>query len=209
MAEAPDDSFLLILLDDVGAAIARRKMDDTQATRRDMIRTAFAAIEGLVWIFREHVIDTAENTYGLEDDEKLILQERQLTVSEQGRITEHLRFLPLTTTIRFIARIAGRLNGVDHFDFGGSGWEGFRKAIGIRNRITHPKSSDDLHVSESDVDQVMNALYWFFEKLTEIKGHSLETHKRYLGQLEDLLERLKSGDPEMKAFYDAVRESKF
>jgi hypothetical protein len=207
MAEELDDSFMLILLNDVGAAISRRKIDDNQATRRDMIRTAFAAIEGMVWIFREHVIDTAENTYGLECDEKLILQERQLSVSEQGKITEQPRYLPLTTTIRFIARIANRLNGIDHFDFGASEWEGFRKAIGIRNRITHPKSADDLHVRKADVQQVMNALSWFLEKLTEILAQSVMTQKRYLGQLKDVFEKLKAGDPEITALYNAVRDS--
>lgn len=206
MDVARDDSFLQILLNDVGAAISRRETDDTQATRRDMIRTAFAAIEGMVWIFREHVIDTAEHTYGLEEDEKLLLQERQLSVSEQGKITEQPRFLPLTTTVRFIARISSRLNGVDHFDFGASEWEGFRTAIGIRNRITHPKSSDDLHVSKSDVDEVMSALYWFLEKLTDVMAGSVETQKSYLGQFKEVLEKLKAGDPEMRALYKAVRD---
>ncbi|TAD83881.1 MAG: hypothetical protein EAY70_01665 [Sphingomonadales bacterium] len=207
MAKTRDDSFMLILLNDVGAAISRRKMDDNQATRRDMIRTACAAIEGMVWIFREHVIDTADSTYGLEGDEKLILQERQLSVSEQGKITEQPRYLPLTTTIRFIARIANRLNDIDHFDFGASEWEGFRKAIEIRNRITHPKSADDLHVSKTDVEQVMNALSWFLEKLTEILAQSLVTQKRYLGQFKDFFEELKAGDPEITALYNAVRDN--
>jgi hypothetical protein len=206
MAEAPEDSFLLILLNDVGAAISRRKADDTQATRRDTIRTALAAIEGMVWIFREHVIDTAESTYGLENDEKLILQERQLSVSEQGKITEQLRFLPLATTVRFIARIASRLNGVEHFNFGAAEWDGFRKAIGIRNRITHPKSSRDLHVSKADVQAVTDALFWFLEGLTEIRAQSVETQKRYLGQFKEVLEKLKEGDPEMTALYKAVRD---
>lgn len=206
MADAPDDSFLLILLNDVGAAISRRKANDTQATRRDTVRTAFAAIEGVVWIFREHVIDTAESTYGLEDDEKSILQERQLSVSEQGKITEQPRYLPLTATVRFIARIAGRLNEVDHFDFGTSEWDGFRKAIAVRNRITHPKSSHDLHVSKADVDEVTNALFWFLERLTEIMAQSVETEKRYLGQYREVFEKLKAGDLEMTALYEAVRD---
>jgi hypothetical protein len=206
MAEVFDNNFLLILLHDVGAAISRREIDDTQSTRRDTIRTAFAAIEGMVWIFREHVIGTAEGTYGLEDNEKLILQERQLSVSEQGKITQQSRYLPLPTTVRFIARIASRLNGVDHFDFGESDWEGFRQAISIRNRITHPKSAEDMHVSNADVEQVFDALYWFFEKLTEVMAKSVETQKRYLGEFKDVFEKLQSGDPEMKALYQAIRD---
>jgi len=47
-----DDSFLKTLIQDIGAALSRNEAADNQASRRDTIRTAFAVIEGLVWIFR-------------------------------------------------------------------------------------------------------------------------------------------------------------
>jgi len=206
MAESQSDSFFLTLLKDVSIALSRQESADNQITRRDMIRTAFAAIEGLVWIFREEIVDTAESTYGLEDDERSILRERQLAVSDQGKITVQSRCLPLTTTIRFVARIASRINGFEHFEFGGTEWDNFRRAIVVRNRITHPKSANDLFVSKADVEQVTNALFWFLGKHVEVLTQTVETRKSYLGEFDEVLEKLKSGDPEVTSLYNALRQ---
>jgi hypothetical protein len=206
MEQTHDDSFLKTLLQDIGAALSRNEIANNQASRRDTIRTAFAVIEGLVWIFREEIAATAEQTYGLDDDENTVLQERQLSVSEQGKISAQARYLPLTTTIRFVARIASRITGAEHFDFGGADWDNFRKALSIRHRITHPKSANDLHVSNGDVEQVTSALFWFLEMHAKVLGQTVETHKRYLGQLDEVLEKLKEGNPEMTALYNTLRE---
>lgn len=207
MIPSCSDSFFLTLIRDVSVALSRQEGADNQATRRDLIRTTFAAIEGLVWIFREEIVDTAQSTYGLGNDEKSILQERQLSVTEQGKISSQSRYLSLVTTIRFVARIASRINGIEHFDFGEAEWDSFRKAIAVRNRITHPKSVDDLHVSKADVDQVTKALFWFLGKHTEVLAQTVETRKSYLGEFEEVLEKLKSGDPELTALYNALRQS--
>lgn len=206
MDQTHGDSFLKILIQDIGAALSRNEVANNQASRRDTIRTAFAVIEGLVWIFREEITETAEQTYGLDDDEKSILQERQLLVSEQGKISAQARYLPLTTTIRLLARIASRINGVEHFDFGGADWDNFRKAISIRHRVTHPKSAIDLHVSNADVEQVTSALFWLLDMHAKVLGQTVATHKRYLGELDDVLEKLKEGDAEMIALYNAIRD---
>lgn len=207
MAEAPEESFFLILVSDVGVALARNESDDSQATRRDLIRTAFAAIEGLVWIFREQVVASAEETYGLDDGEQEVLQERQLSVSEQGKVSSQSRFLGLIPTIRLVARIASRINRADHFDFGSREWDGFRKAIAIRNRITHPKSANDLHLSKADVDQVTRALFWFLKFHSDTMAAMVDVHRAFLGDMNDLLERLKTGDPEASALYQHFREN--
>lgn len=200
-----DDSFLKTLIQDIGAALSRNEAADNQASRRDTIRTAFAVIEGLVWIFREEIVATAEQTYGLDDDEKSVLQERQLSVSNVGKISAQARFLPLTTTIRLVARIASRINGIEHFDFGGADWDNFRQAISIRHRVTHPKSANDLHVSNADVELVTGALFWFLDMHAKVLGQTVETHKRYLGQLDEVFEKLKEGDPEITGLYNALR----
>lgn len=207
MASNEPDNFLNILVKDVAVSMSRKAASDTQVTRRDLIRTAFAAIEGLVWIFREEVIDAAESTYGLEDDEKAIFEERQLSITEQGKISAQSRFISLASTIRLVARIASRINEADDVDFSGRDWDRFRKAIAVRNRITHPKSVGDLHVTEDDVDQVTNALFWFLERHTDVLARTVTTRKSHLGQFKDVLHKLESDDPEITALYDALRQS--
>ena len=206
MIETQGDSFFSLVIMDASTAISRNLRVDDQATRRDVIRTAFAAIEGLVWILRVEVVDAAEATYGLDDDERAILRERQLTVSEQGKIVSQTRYLTLTATIRLVARIASRLNGCEHFDFGGHEWERFRAALSIRNRITHPKCLDDLEVSKADVSKVTGAFFWLLDRLVEVLSQAVQTRKAYLSEFDDLLEKLKSGDPEVTALYNVLRD---
>jgi len=112
----------------------------------------------------------------------------------------------LTTTIRLVARIASRINGIEHFDFGGADWDNFRQAISIRHRVTHPKSANDLHVSNADVEQATGALFWFLDMHAKVLGQTVETHKLYLGQLDEVFEKLKEGDPEITGLYNALRE---
>jgi len=206
MTEAQGDSFFYTLIKDASTAMSRNLSADNQATRRDAIRTVFAAIEGLVWIFRVEVVDAAEATCGLDDDEKSILRERQLAVSEKGQIVSQIRFLTLIATIRFVARIASRINGCDHFDFGGHEWERFRTAIAIRNRITHPKSADDLHVSKDDVSKVTGAFFWLLDRHVEVLSQAVQTRKAYLGEFDEILEKLKGGDPEVTELYNSLRD---
>jgi hypothetical protein len=206
MIETHRDSFFGLIIEDASTAISRNLRVDDQATRRDVIRTAFAAIEGLVWILRVEVVDAAEATYGLDDDERAILRERQLTVSEQGKVISQTRYLTLTATIRLVARIASRVNGHEHFNFGGHEWERFRAAMAIRNRITHPKCADDLEVSKADVSKVTGAFFWLLDRLVEVLSQSVQTRKEYLSEYGELLEKLQSGDPEVTALYDALRD---
>jgi hypothetical protein len=53
------EDFLGILLHDVLQSMQRRTASDTQASRRDLIRTMFAAIEGASWEYRKRVRDIA------------------------------------------------------------------------------------------------------------------------------------------------------
>ena len=41
------------------------------------------------------------------------------------------------------------------------GWQEFQDAIKTRNRITHPKTKDDLSVSQEDYDTVIRGFQWF------------------------------------------------
>jgi hypothetical protein len=45
-------------------------------------------------------------------------------------------------------------------DVGGSEWQSFLEAIKVRNRITHPKKTADLVVSQDDLKNVIKTFEW-------------------------------------------------
>jgi hypothetical protein len=204
MTESTEDSFLVALVSDVQASLRRQSVLDNQGTRRDVTRTTFAAIEGLVWGFREEIIDAAVSTYGLEEAEKAVLSETTFSLSDNGKISEKPTFNSLVATLRLCSRIAHRINSKVDIEFSDKEWNYLLEAKKIRNRVTHPKSLDDLHLSQVDVLRTVEAFHWLFEKLTDVLETTIQTRSSYLGSFEDVLSKLKDGDPEVTNLYNAL-----
>jgi hypothetical protein len=207
MDDVVEENFTSILLSDVIAAFDRHHESGSQANKREFIRTAFAAIEGLTWIFREHAIETAQHTAQLKRDEEIALSEISYQISESGRITRQQRYLPLLATIRLTARIANRVAPEYEIDFSNDAWDKLRQTIRIRNRITHPKTAQDLILTEDDIRISLAALFWFLEETGQTMVAINFAAKEHLGRLDEILQNLKAGDAETLAEYHAAARS--
>lgn len=205
MIGMPDESFLEILITDVARSMERHESSGTQSNKRDLVRTTFAAIEGATWVFREHVMQAAQDTYGLEPDEIIVLSETTYQVTERGIIRPQQKFIPLVNTIKLIARIATRIAPSKRIDFSGPGWNLVGKAIDIRNRITHPKDNDDLTLTNSDTESSIGALFWLLQETSEVMEATNLASIDYLGELRHVLGKLKVADPQMLALYNSVQ----
>ena len=56
----------------------------------------------------------------------------------------------------------------------GNGWVRYKKALKIRDRITHPKKIQNLAITDSEFDIVLNAWEWFHKQLNELFKPSLK-----------------------------------
>lgn len=206
-AEIDPDSFIGILLFDVIGAIERHGHSKSQSSKRDLIRTAFAAIEGIGWIFREHIVHAARTTSNLDPAEEVALSEISYQVTEQGKITEQTRYLSLLAMIRLTARIAGKLARDAKIDFSEASWVGLQRAIKIRNRITHPKSRHDLVLSDDEVKASVAALFWLLGEVERLMTAASVATKDYLVEFSEILTKLKAGDPAILAEYRAAAQT--
>lgn len=201
------ESFVRILLNDVAGAMERHRFSDSQSTRRNLVRTIFAAIEGLAWSYRQHITSTAAEMDALSRDEEIALSETTHLISDTGKVTKQTRFTPLPSIIRLTTRIAVRLAPELDIKLDTSGWEKFRKAIAIRNRITHPKVKADLIIALEDVETCMKACFWLMETSAQAMQAVNEAFAGYVAELRSLLAGLTSGDPAILAEYRAAGES--
>jgi hypothetical protein len=205
-----ESSFLGMLVGDVADAMERQRKSNTQAAKRNLVRTAFSAVEGLAWVFREHVMDAAEGTYGLEPDEQHALAEMAYSVSDQGKVYGQQRFIPLLSMIRLIARIGERVTAEPGppatIDFSGSDWDNFRKSLNIRNRITHPKSRNDLVLTDDDIATSQAALFWFLDATSAVMEATNRASLDYLGKFHEVFQLLRNGDPATLALYEKARQ---
>ncbi len=198
---------MAILLEDVGLAIERHEMNGSQAARRDLVRVGFAAIEGIAWVFREHVVDWARMVDELSPAEAGALAELIYTVGEQGRISSQRRYLALVPMIRLTGRIAARLQPAANIDFDSANWGRLRTAVATRNRITHPKSHADMALSSKEVEDCIAALFWFLEQTAGMLELANADMRKYIGGMKEILDHLKAGDPQSLAQYAEVVRS--
>lgn len=204
MDEPTENTFAAILLDDLAQAMRRNSQEQSQSSRREVVRTAFAAIEGVGWMFRDHILEAAKPLGVLSAEEDLILSEKTHHVSSEGKISTQSRFIPFLTMIRLIARISARLSLGNQIDFSGSDWATCKAALAIRHRITHPKSAQDLQLSEKDTAICVHAFFWLLEQTTLAMERANLALKSHLGDLAKLLTELRQDDPAAWHAYNAA-----
>jgi hypothetical protein len=182
--DQPPQSFPRIVVEDVVDAMGRCEQEKfAPARKRELIRAVFAAIEGLHWRLKQDVFRHAEDTATrLSLHERAALLEEAYTVDERGIVHTQSRNLPLPTAIRLVFNIVKRYRPEYELDFTHVGWSNLRIAIDVRNRLVHPKTLDDLTVSELEVKQAMSGFGWLLAFVIEVLQETVDdlkaTHSR-------------------------------
>lgn len=166
-----NDSFTHILVNDVIAAQKRVQRKDTANHRRELVRAAFAAIEGLHWQLKRDVL--AHGLSNLSAHEYAAMVEETYSVDDRGNVNTFPRFLPLTTAIRLVVNVVRRYRPDYSLDFNHVGWANLKAAVDIRNRLVHPKTVEDLNVSDDELKKAMSAFAWILALVIEVLR---ETH---------------------------------
>ena len=137
--------------------------ENNYAHRRFYVRAIFALVEAIVEQHRRLLLDLVEQkAVVLKPGVPEVLRERVVFVKEDGSVAERDQYLQLERKLRAVYRAAG-----DAFlqeiatSFADQGWVSFREAVGIRNRLTHPKSHSDCHVHLHDLVTVEQGQLWF------------------------------------------------
>ena len=172
MAEANDRigdglSELLALIkhlrDDLGFAEQDLQQEDTQHRRRAFTRTLIAYVEAQTHALKGLAILMHEgNPLTFTRAELAMLYEEQYFLKENGGAVQKQRLMRLPENVRFSFEVHAKAFQSDFaLDTSSAGWESLRSAIKIRNRITHPKSSADVEISDNDINCLRKAKDWY------------------------------------------------
>jgi hypothetical protein len=159
-----NSAFLRELSGDVGAASEQlRASPDSQVTRRSYIRSLFSMIEGITNYLKTLALRAGESNRNLfTPAETALLREESYAIDNKGEAYVQPRFIKIEDNLVFALRMYLRDKPVPlEIERDGVGWNAFREAIVIRNRITHPRSLDDLSVKDSEVGKIRQAEHWF------------------------------------------------
>ena len=136
-----------------------------EGNRRFYVRAIFALVEAVVEQHKRLLLDLAKRgAVTLGPGVREALSERAYGVKDNGSVAEREQYLQLERKLRAVYRAAGEGFGEPlAVTFGDQGWESFRGALDVRDRITHPKSFQDCHVDEEALETVDRGHAWFRE----------------------------------------------
>lgn len=138
--------------------------------RRIFIRSLFAYIEGTCYRLKQDV--KLFKKYSPQEDS--IISEKTYVLDEKGSVKERDLYLRPQENLRFAFRIyAGCFGSGFKLKTDGNGWNAYKNALKIRNRIIHPKKNNDLKISDGEWAYIINAHTWFndeYQRLLEFRG---------------------------------------
>jgi hypothetical protein len=164
-AASPKDQGYVFVLAVQDASSCLDEADRTQLPRyqRSAVRAVFAFIDGCHEFVRGYVKDQAKifrHSYSVSDI--AVLSEESPYVDERGNVKVRRLRVPLVTSIKALVKLLEKNNDASHtVDLTHPGFAALSRAVEVRNRIVHPKSTEDLELSISDMQDVKAAFYWY------------------------------------------------
>jgi len=169
-AEAFVERMRNTFLDDVQEARRRLEAGGQQFDRRAYIRAFFASVEGLMFAFNRTAIAAhAGGFLELEPAEVAVLREETYDLSDNGTPAVRKKYASFLPRFRFTVSIFARGLGIDYrVPVDGPGWQAFRQAVDLRDRVTHPRSLEGGQLSDADLQLVHQAHDWYESVLASI-----------------------------------------
>ena len=170
---------LNVLYEDVDFAERMWKDQDSQFWRRTFIRSVFALIEGFTYSLKQVALQAAKRFHiELSKSEIALLLEESYEVNDKGLAETKKDYIQLPKNIKFAFNMYSRAYELNYkLKIDDSGWESFKESLKVRNRLTHPKSTGDVLVSDQDMSYAESAAIWFVKSSDEIQRAMIEKMK--------------------------------
>jgi hypothetical protein len=117
---------------------------------------------------------------GFSPPELLYLVEMSVDLNDKGEVRPSWGAkISLEKNIVFAFRAYAQAYEIQYkLDKGGVGWQNFKTAIKVRDRLMHPKRIKDLTVTDDEIEFVMNANMWVIEKKVEVMKLIADNRKK-------------------------------
>jgi len=152
----------------------------SQAERRLYTRSVFALIEALILVMKQMALSfhPEPSCETISQAERVFAQEQVYRLSESGDIEVHRNKVTLETNIKFSFKLFAKSGYVSAtLEVSCLEWQSLKKAIKVRDRITHPKKVADIEILDHEFEDVRTSLSWltisFVKLFTEIGRKSL------------------------------------
>ena len=149
-----------ILESEMDEIINHLKNNDSQVWRRVFCRTFFAYLEGEVYSLKQLFL--FYDWWVVEEEAELKIRNQKLIKNQDGTTKVIDAYLPLIQNVKLIfdafaaaAEIKPLISENDEC------WNLLSRAVKIRNRIVHPKRSEDLTISDEEIELIREIGRWY------------------------------------------------
>jgi hypothetical protein len=157
------------LASDLDMAVAYGRSANTPYAQRALVRTFFAAVEGLSYHLRQVTLASLAGTEHLSVEEVALLREERYSLDRRGEPRASPAFLPFPESMLFsIAAYAKNHGATFSVDRSSPGWQAFQVATRLRNGVTHPKSNEALNPTNEELQALRDASLWWQATLLEL-----------------------------------------
>ena len=152
------------LLEDASEAEELLEEKDNQFFRRAFIRSLFSSTEGIIWLMKQTCLNgkSPDGRRRISIADYAMLADQSYDLKNNGETSVQTKFLKLPDNLRFTVKIINRLfDSQLDLEVGTVKWDKFRKAIEIRNRITHPRKASEIDISDDEINLCKEVSGWF------------------------------------------------
>lgn len=158
--------FFSILNEDVENANKLMLENDTQFSRRMYLRSFFALIEGNAFRQRELALSVHKHKKNCFNEEEVIaLEEKEIRIIDNGNVEVKKKIVQFFPLFKLSNKSYCKAFNKKLPDYANNGWNQLQKAVEIRNRITHPKSKEELVISDDDLEIINEAKCWYSDNV--------------------------------------------
>jgi hypothetical protein len=164
-----------VLAGDVKKCMQEFHAEDNQFWRRTFIRSTFALIEGNTFQMKQYALT---QSHLFTRAEVTLLREESYELNEKGIAFEQPKYVNISRNIKFAFQSFAHSFESDYIlKVNDKGWDCFKKALKVRDRLTHPKGLNDLNITDQEINDALISLSWYsksFEELFEITRSVVE-----------------------------------
>ena len=141
-----------------------------QYLARTVLKGHLALIEAMIFQLKQITLSITDDKLSdlLEPEEVLALKDKSYEVQSNGKVKlrpKHHNFIAnLTFTFSVFAKIFAPEYKINK----SNGWSDLLEVVEIRNRMTHPKNSDSLTVSQEEWKKLVRSATWFNIEVNEL-----------------------------------------
>ena len=159
----------VVLVNDLEDSLVLGRKDPTQFAHRTLIRTYFAYVEGLAFQLRQVTLASLKETDLLSPGELALLKEERFQLNHRGQPEARENFQQVLPNLLFSIRCYVKNHGATYQpDISHHGWECMKRAVEVRDRLTHPKSAEGLEVTDADLHVFNEGAAWWKKTLIEM-----------------------------------------